>query len=43
MNGYGKNRRCTAKRSSTVEFSPHLTATLTAIRRLINEARTHYR
>ncbi len=37
MNGYRKNRR------STVEFYPHPAATLTAIRRLINEARTHYR
>jgi hypothetical protein len=43
MNGYGKIRRCTAKRSSTVEFSPHLAATLTVTRRLINDARTHYR
>ena len=43
MNGYGKNRRCTEKRRSTVEFYPHPAATLTAIRRLINEARTHYR
>ncbi len=32
MNGYGKKRR------STVEFSLHLAATLTVIRRLINEA-----
>jgi len=43
MNGYGKNRRCTEKRRSTVEFYPHPAATLTAIRRLINEARTRYR
>ena len=43
MNGYGKIRRCTEKRRSTVEFYPHLAATPTAIRRLINEARTHYR
>jgi len=39
MNGYRKNRRCTEKRRSTVEFYLHLSA----IRRLINEARTHYR
>jgi hypothetical protein len=43
MNGYPKNRRCTEKHRSTVEFYLHLAATLTAIRRLINEARTHYR
>ncbi len=43
MNGYGKIRRCTEKRRSTVEFSLHLAATLTVIRRLINEARTRYR
>jgi hypothetical protein len=43
MNGYGKNRRCTERRRSTVEFSLHLAATLTVIRRLINEARTRYR
>jgi len=43
MNGYRKIRRCTEKRRSTVEFHLHLAATLTAIRRLINEARTHYR
>jgi len=41
MNGYGKNRRSTEKRRSTVEFSPHLAATLTVTRRLINDARTH--
>ena len=43
MNGYGKIRRCTEKRRSTVEFYLHLAATLTVIRRLINEARTRYR
>ncbi len=43
MNGDGKIRRCTEKRRSTVEFSLHLAATLTVIRRLINEARTRYR
>ena len=43
MNGYGKIRRCTEKRRSTVEFYLHLAATLTVIRRLINDARTHYR
>jgi len=32
MNGYGKNRRCTEKRRSTIEFYPHLAATLTVIR-----------
>jgi len=43
MNGYGKIRRCTEKRRSTVEFSLHLAATLTVLRRLINDARTRYR
>ena len=43
MNVYGKIRRCTGKRRSTVEFYLHLAATLTVIRRLINEARTRYR
>ena len=43
LNGYGTNRRCTEKRRSTVEFYLHLAATLTVIRRLINEARTRYR
>jgi len=43
INGYGKIRRCTEKRRSTVEFSLHLAAALTVLRRLINEARTRYR
>ncbi len=43
MNGYGKIRRCTEKRRSTVEFYLYLAATLTVIRRLINAARTRYR
>ena len=43
MNGYGKIRRCTEKRRSTVDFYLYLAATLTVIRRLINEARTRYR
>lgn len=43
MNGYGKLRRCTEKRRAAVEFYLYLAATLTVIRRLINEARTLYR
>jgi len=43
MNGYGKIRRRTEKRRSTVEFYLYLAATLTVIRRLINAARTRYR
>ncbi len=43
MNGYGKIRRCTEKRRTTIEFYLYLAATLTVIRRLINTARTHYR
>ena len=43
MNGYGKLRRFTDKRKIIVEFYLYLAATLTVIRRLINQARTHYR
>jgi len=43
MNGYGKIRRCTEKRRVVAELYLHLAAALTAIRRLINEARTRYR
>jgi len=43
MNGYGKIRRCTEKRRVVAELYLHLAATLTVIRRLINQARTRYR
>jgi hypothetical protein len=43
MNGYGKLRRCTDKLTSVVQFYLYLAATLTVIRRLINEARHRYR
>jgi hypothetical protein len=43
MNGYGKLRRFTDKRKIIVEFYLYLAATLTVTRRLINQARTHYR
>ena len=43
MNGYGKLRRCTDKRKVIVEFYLYLAATLTVIRRLINQARSLYR
>ena len=43
MNGYGKLRRCTDKRTSVVEFYCYLAAAFTVIRRLINRARTRYR
>ncbi len=43
MNGYGKIRRCTEKRRVVAELYLYLAATLTVIRRLINEARTRYR
>jgi len=43
MNGYGKIRRCTEKRRVVAELYLHLAATLTVLRRLINEARTRYR
>jgi hypothetical protein len=43
MNGYGKLRRCTDKRKSIVKFYCYLTAALTVIRRLINQARSRYR
>ena len=43
MNGYGKLRRCTDKLAPIVQFYFYLAATLTVIRRLINEARSRYR
>jgi len=43
MNGYGKIRRCTEKRRVVAELYLYLAATLTVLRRLINEARTRYR
>jgi hypothetical protein len=43
MNGYGKLRRVTDKRKDIVEFYLYLAATLTVIRRLINQARSRYR
>lgn len=42
MNGYGKLGRCTEKRRATAEFYLYLAAALTALRRLINRARTLY-
>lgn len=43
MNGYGKLRRCTEKRSSVVDFYLFLAAALVVIRRLIQCARSRYR
>jgi len=43
MNGYGKLRRCTEKRRGIVEFYLFLAAALVVLRRLIQEARLHYR
>jgi hypothetical protein len=43
MNGYGKLRRCTDKRKVIAEIYLYLAATLTVLRRLINEARSRYR
>jgi hypothetical protein len=43
LNGYGKLRRCTDKRTVIVEFYFYLAAALTVIRRLINQARSRYR
>lgn len=43
MNGFGKLRRTTDKRRDITEFYLNLAAALTVIRRLINQARTHYR
>jgi hypothetical protein len=43
LNGYGKLRRCTDKRTIIVEFWLCLAAAFTIIRRLINRARTLYR
>ena len=43
MNGYGKLRRCTEKRSNVVDFYLFLAAALVVIRRLIQCARSRYR
>ena len=43
MNGYGKLRRITDKRTVIAEFYLYLAAALTVIRRLINQARSRYR
>jgi len=43
MNGYGKLRRCTEKRSAVVDFYLFLAAALVIIRRLIQCARFRYR
>ena len=43
MNGFGKLRRCTEKVGVVVDFYLFLAAALTTTRRLINEARIHYR
>ena len=43
MNGYGKLRRFTDRRTVIVEFYLDLAAALTVIRRLINQARSRYR
>jgi hypothetical protein len=43
MNGCGKLRRCTDKRTIIIEFYLYLAAAPTIIRCLINRARTLYR
>jgi transposase len=43
MNGYGKLRRCTEKRSAVVDFYLFLAAALVVIRRLLQCARSRYR
>lgn len=43
MNGFGKLRRCTEKRSAVVDFYLFLAAALVVIRRLIQCARSRYR
>jgi len=43
MNGYGKLRRCTEKRSAVVDFYLFLAAALVVLRRLIQRARSRYR
>jgi hypothetical protein len=43
MNGYGKLRHCTEKRSGIVDFYLFLPAPLVIIRRLIQCARPRYR
>lgn len=43
MNGYGKLRRCTEKRSAVVDFYLFLAAALVIIRQLIHRARSRYR
>lgn len=43
MNGFGKLRRCTEKRSRVVDFYLHLSATIVTLRMLIRRATTLYR
>jgi hypothetical protein len=43
MNGYGKLRRCTEKRSAVVDFYLFLAAALVVLRQLIQRARLRYR
>lgn len=43
MNGYGKIRRCTDRNAAVVDFYLYLAAALITTRRLIQQARTHYR
>jgi transposase len=43
MNGYGKLRRCTEKRSAIVDFYLFLAAAAVVLRQLIQRARTRYR
>jgi hypothetical protein len=43
MNGYGKLRRCTEKRSAVVDFYLFLAAAIVVIRRLIQCAHSRYR
>jgi transposase len=43
MNGFGKLRRCTEKRSAVVDFYLFLAAALVVLRRLIQSARSRYR
>ncbi len=43
LNSYGKLRRITERTRAVVEFHTHLAAAITAVRRLVNEARSCYR
>jgi hypothetical protein len=43
MNGYGKLRRCTEKRTAVVDFYLFLAAALVVLRQLIQRARLRYR